>query len=141
VAGERFQFFPYREEDVLTSAGGPAAILRPTVDITLSRGDLESTVTALIDTGAPFTLFARGVGDLLGVPFDDGTAAPIRSHHIGGARREAQLDHVDLSLAAFDGLAWQAEVEFFLDDWRLPFAGSSGTPGSSTDGSSRSTTA
>jgi hypothetical protein len=39
------------------------------VDVRRSHGGLSIATKALIDTGAPRSVFPRGVGDLLGVEF------------------------------------------------------------------------
>jgi hypothetical protein len=127
VSENRFEIFPYREEDVLTTASRRVPILRPTLDVMLERLDLSVTVAVLIDTGAPFTLFAQGVGDALGVDWD--RDARRAEHTIGGGQHAAQLEHVRLTLPPFEDLSWETEVGFFVDDWTMPFAGVLGHEG------------
>jgi hypothetical protein len=122
-----FEIFPYREEDVYKNAGTALPILRPTVDVLLERGDLSVTVAVLIDTGAPFTLFAQGVGDALGIEWSH--TARRAKHTIGGGQHVAQLEHVWLTLPPFSELSWETDVGFFVDDWRMPFGGVLGHQG------------
>jgi hypothetical protein len=82
----------------------------------------------LLDTGAPFTLVNRGVADALGVDFDDRNARR-RWHHVGGARRQAQVELVSLALSPFTERAWETEVGFFVEDWQMPFAALLGQEG------------
>lgn len=128
MSGQRkFELFPYREEDVFKSSDLEIPILRPTVDVHLERQDLAITVTVLIDTGAPFTLFAQGVGDALGVVWDHDSRRA--KHTIGGGQHVAQLEHVRLTLPPFEELSWETDVGFFVSDWRMPFAGVLGHQG------------
>lgn len=58
-----YLLLPYREE-------GNPPVLRPTVDVRLEYGDTgDWTLRALIDTGAPITVFDRGAADAVGVRF------------------------------------------------------------------------
>ena len=124
----RFEIFPYREEDIITRPGGRFPILRPTVDVRLARDDLSAVVSVLIDTGAPFSLFARGVGDALDLDWDRADARRA-DHTIGGGQHVAQLEQLQLTLPPFEGLSWETEVGFFVDDWQMPFAGVLGHQG------------
>lgn len=103
-------------------------VLRPTVDVRLEVGDLEWTVRALADTGAPFTLFDRGTADALGVDFQR-TGAERRWHKIAGGQYEAQVEMVVLRLPPFDDLWWETDVDFFIPDWGMPFGGLLGQEG------------
>lgn len=98
------------------------------MDVTLAHADLDWTVRALIDTGAPYTLFDRGAGDALGVDFERSDARR-RWHKISGGTYLAQVEMVHLTLPPFDDLAWETEVDFFRTDWGMPFAGLLGTEG------------
>jgi len=61
--------FPYRAEERVVSGGGEVVqVARPTVEIVLTHEDRSWRVKALIDTGAPFTLFDRATADALGLP-------------------------------------------------------------------------
>jgi hypothetical protein len=65
--GSRYHIFPWREED--TVKGRP--VLRPTIDVQLTAGDMQVTTRALIDTGAPRTVFPRGIADALAIDLPD----------------------------------------------------------------------
>lgn len=92
-------------------------VLRPTVDVELAFADLKITTKALIDTGAPRTVFPRGVGDVLGIDFPDVGTVQI---DLMGRRWPATTASVSLLLRPFDDLGWEAEVDFVLDEG-LPF--------------------
>lgn len=123
-----FEVFPYREEDVFKRGSESFPIQRPTLNVELRRGDLDVTVSALVDTGAPFTLFARGVGEALGVDFGSRTALRA-DHHIGGDVHEAQLEHVLITLPPFAEMSWETEIGFFVTEWKMSFAGVLGHQG------------
>src|SRR3954451_14192808 len=93
----RFEIFAYREADKFRRAGVDLTLLRPLVEVRIARGDLSATVLALVDTGAPFTLFARGVADLVGIDFDD-PRARVAQHEIAGGTHQAQLEMAVLTL-------------------------------------------
>jgi len=84
-------------------------------------------VKALVDSGAPFTLFDRATADALGVPIR--SSGDRRSHTICGGRHLAQPESVTLTLPPFGDLTWEADVDFFVDDWGMPFAGILGEQG------------
>lgn len=94
-------------------------MLRPTVDVRLERADLAWTTKALIDTGAPSTVFDRGAGEALGFEF----APPRRDilHFLGGEQRWAQVETVILQLEPFQDMWWETEVSFLIDEWDMPF--------------------
>jgi len=85
-------------------------------------------VRALVDTGAPVTIFDRGTADALDVDFEK-LPRKMSRQKLGGKEREAQLERVTLTLSPFDDLRWDAEVGFLVEDWGMPFAGLLGTEG------------
>lgn len=88
------------------------------------------TTKALIDTGAPYTLFDRATGEALGVEFDRPSNRARRVwHRIAGGDYLAQIEIVVLRLQPFPDLWWETEVGFFLDDWGMPFGGLLGQEG------------
>ncbi|MFI7333433.1 hypothetical protein [Micromonospora aurantiaca (nom. illeg.)] len=115
--------FAYREE-------GNPPILRPTVDVQLylpPHG--EWTTRALIDTGAPITVFDRGAGDALLVRFDR-AGAETGSIAILGAQRQIQFETIDLCLANDPSYVWSARVAFIKDpSFQMVFQGILGTEG------------
>lgn len=115
--------FPYREE-------GNPPILRPTVDVRLSsEPDVEWTTRALIDSGAPLSVFDRGVAEALclnmsQVGAETGTIALL------GKRPTVQFEYVELSLPAYPGHSWEARVAFIRDrTFQMPFQGILGAEG------------
>lgn len=102
-------------------------VLRPTLDIIVERGDLSWGVRALIDTGAPHTMFDRGTADMLDIDFDSGTRR--EQFNLLGAPREAQVEEVTLMLPDFPDLSWKTEVSFLEDDLNLTWGGFLGTRG------------
>jgi hypothetical protein len=46
-----------------------------------------------------------------------------RLHRLAGSERWAQTEYVDMRLVntPFDDIWWQAEVDFLLDDWDMPY--------------------
>jgi len=98
------------------------------VEIVLSHEGKTWRVKALIDTGAPFTLFDRATADALGVPIR--RSGDRRNHTIGGGgSHPAQPERVKLTLPPFDDLTWETDVDFFVDDWGMSFAGVLGEHG------------
>lgn len=117
----RYHLFPYREEEkFLNQYGQEETALRPTVDVELSRGNLDWRVRALIDTGAPLTVFTRGAGEALDVDFSD-RSAPRRRVRLLGKLWDVLGQHVTLTLPPFSDLWWEAQVWFLLDDWDMPY--------------------
>lgn len=114
----RFHIFPWREEESLETG---RVILRPTIDVRLIGGSGRARANALIDTGAPVTVFPRGVGDLLGIelPSDgsDGDEVVIMLAH----RWPCIVRTVSLVLPPFNDLEWEASVRFSIEEG-LPFA-------------------
>ena len=88
------------------------------VDVQLSTSTYDRTTTkALIDTGAPRTVFPRGIGEIVGIDFPDDGEVNI---DLMGRRWPAITRQVDLLLRPFDDLGWSAAVDFVLDEG-LPF--------------------
>lgn len=120
---EAGHLFPYREE-------GNPPILRPTLDVRFqydANGDW--TCRALVDTGAPITVFDRGVADALGVRILP-AGAELGTVRLLGGTWKVQFETVDLSLPDAAGLTWTARVAFVLDQTlQMPFQGLLGTSG------------
>jgi hypothetical protein len=116
----RFRFFPYREEEPLR--GRTKRLPRPTVDVTLILGDLETAERSLIDTGSPRTVFSRGAGVALDIELPEaGSGAPnVKKLTFLGNDWEAISETVTLRLPPYDDLEWEAEVDFVLDE-SLPY--------------------
>jgi hypothetical protein len=98
----------------------PKRLERPTVDVLLSCGQLDFEFKALIDTGAPRNVFPRGCADALAIDLS-GTHKTVRQHELLGNRWDAVPVLVHLTLPPFHDLTWEAEVDFLLDDWPMPF--------------------
>ena len=118
MVNSRFHIFPWREEESLETG---KVILRPTVDVGLVSGSGRARANALIDTGAPITVFPRGVGDRLRIDFppdgSDGEEIVIMLGH----RWPCVVKTVTLVLPPFEDLEWDAPVRFSVDEG-LPFA-------------------
>ena len=113
--GSRFHIFPWREEEGFRGQ----SVVRPTLYVTLHSGDLHTTTKALVDTGAPRCVFPRGTGDALGVTFQSAHLAPT-TVVLMGREWPAVTELVRFDLPPFDGLAWEAEADFVLQEG-LPF--------------------
>jgi hypothetical protein len=115
--------FPYREE------GNPPS-LRPTLDIELRFGPNGLWRTsALIDTGAPITVFDHGTGQALLVRFNNAGAELGRIALLGGIRT-VQFECVELAIVADTSLHWTARVGFIMDPaFVMPFQGLLGNDG------------
>ncbi len=87
--------------------------MRPTVEVELSVVDLRITTKALIDTGAPRTVFPSGVADVLGIELPKTGTLDI---DLMGRRWPAITASVNLLLRPFDDLGWNADVDFVLDE-------------------------
>lgn len=94
-------------------------MLRPTVDVKLTYTSFGMATKALIDTGSPRIVIPRGVGDALGITFPRSTDPDLRHHYLMG-RRWPALTVLVTPLPPFNDLAWEAEVDFVLEDG-LPF--------------------
>jgi hypothetical protein len=113
---EIFHIFPWQDTEI--NAG--KVISRPMVDVRLSLGSEVASQKALIDTGAPVTMFPRGTADLLGLEMpDEGQTGDDR---IILMKREWQcvLHTVTLVLPPFHDVEWEAPVRFAVDEG-LPF--------------------
>lgn len=125
---ERFHIFPYREEERREGPDQtPVSVARPTVDVRLSSGDLEITVRALIDTGAPNTFFDSSVAEALQL-----NISPLRATRrvrVLGNVFPAEPTTVTLSLPPFDDICWETEVMVLAVELDLPFAGCLGSQG------------
>lgn len=96
----------------------------------LEYGDLSWSVRALIDTGAPYTIFDRASADALYIDLDQRQPGVRRRwHRIAGGDHQAQVEMVVLRLPPFEDLWWETEVDFLLSDLSLPFAGLLGQQG------------
>lgn len=121
--------FPYVEGDKFKAAGAdPIPVYRPLLGTWMNRRGLRWNVRALVDTGAPFTLFDRTAGIALGVDFDD-PHARREQHQLGGATHLAQYADVTLAIPPFAGLTWTAEIGFIMTEWEMPFGGLLGQEG------------
>ena len=105
-------------------------ILRPTISIRAAVGDRSWGFRALIDSGAPHTLFSRSTGDALGIDFSS-AIAEREQFSIAGSDRLAQLETVQLHIPYrdFAPFTWTAKAGFFLEDWEMPFFGLLGQEG------------
>jgi hypothetical protein len=115
AGASRFHIFPWREEE----GYGGKRLLRPTLFVTLSSGDLDTTTKALIDTGSPRCVFPRGAGEALSLDFPPPFEA-TRKVVLMGREWPAVTVPVWFVLQPFDDLGWEAEVDFVLDEG-LPF--------------------
>jgi hypothetical protein len=118
-----YRLLPYREE-------GSPPILRPTVDVRLEYGDTgDWTLRALIDTGAPITVFDRGAADAVGVRINH-AGAETGTIRILGGHWPVQFETVQLSLAVDPEYSWAARAAFVKSpDFQMPFQGLLGTEG------------
>lgn len=118
-----YRLLPYREE-------GNPPVLRPTVDVRLEYGDTgDWTLRALIDTGAPVTVFDRGAADAIGVRFNY-VGADTGAIRILGGHWQVQFEHVQLSLAVDHEYCWTARAAFVKSpELQMPFQGLLGTEG------------
>lgn len=83
------------------------------------NGENEWRTKALVDTGAPRTIFDRGAAEALGVDLSDRGAQ--RLHFLAGQELYAVPAMVTLTLPPFDDIYWETEVDFLLGDWNMPF--------------------
>jgi hypothetical protein len=110
--------FPWREEESLRSG---EVILRPTLDVEVSLGALGATTKALVDTGAPRSVFPRGVGDLLGLSFPSLRSSAPHKITLMGDDWPAITATATLRLQPFADVTWEADIDFVMDEG-LPFA-------------------
>jgi hypothetical protein len=84
---------------------------------------------ALIDTGAPITVFDRGAADAVGVRFNYAGAESGTVRLLGG-QWHVQFEIVQLSLPTDAAYAWSARVAFVKSpELQMPFQGLLGTEG------------
>ncbi len=95
-------------------------ILRPTVDVHLDFGQRHISSSALIDTGAPITLFPRAIGEALGIDFPGDGEPGDEYVTFLGHNWPCIVRPVELKLPPFQDLDWLADVRFVLED-ELPF--------------------
>lgn len=112
-----FHIFPWREKESLVTG---QVILRPLVDVRLQLSDEMTATEALIDTGAPVTVFQRGVGDMLDIDFPEPGEPGDTTVILFNREWPAVTRGVHLTLPPFEDLGWMAEVRFVLDEG-LPF--------------------
>lgn len=91
------------------------------MDVQLSLADLVTTTKALIDTGAPRSVFPRGIGDLLGLEFPTLRSDATTKVRLMGHEWPAITTTVNLLLSPFADQSWEAEVDVVVDEG-LPFA-------------------
>jgi hypothetical protein len=120
----RFHIFPYREEE--PRLGHPPAE-RPTVNLTVSSGIRDIRIRALVDTGSQSCIFGRAVADALEI--DVGPGGARRRLRILGDVHEAVTAHVTMDLPPFEGLSWEADAAFLVENLDLSFAGVLGQEG------------
>ncbi|HEV7719723.1 MAG TPA: hypothetical protein VGO60_00475 [Iamia sp.] len=82
---------------------------------------MTTATKALIDTGAPRTIFPRGTGDLLGIGFPDYPSQAETKIGLLGHRWNAVTTTVTLALHPHNEPTWEAEVDFVVEEG-LPFA-------------------
>ena len=121
----RFHIFPYREEE--PRSGQPPA-QRPTVNLTVSSENRDIRIRALVDTGSQACIFGRAVADALDINVGPGSA-PRRRLRILGDVHDAVMAHVTLDLPPFEGLSWEADAAFLVENLDLSFAGVLGQEG------------
>lgn len=112
-----FHIFPWREKESLATG---QTILRPMVDVQLELDGFKTGCDALIDTGAPLTVFERGVGDMLEIDFPEEGALGDTKVILFNREWPAVTRTVSLTLPPFADLGWEAEARFVLDEG-LPF--------------------
>lgn len=119
--------FPYREA---TSSLTGEPDFRPLLDVRLSYGpNAEWRTTALVDTGAPITVFDHGTGSALLVRFGNAGAETAMTKLLGQTLR-VQFEYVDLCLLQGSGPSWTARVGFITDPtFVMPFQGLLGNDG------------
>lgn len=97
-------------------------MLRPTLDVELSRAGLTWRMKALVDTGSPVCVFPRGAGEALGLHFASDALSPApRLVDMLGERWAAVPEVVDLTLPRFPTFNWEAEVLFLVKEWDMPY--------------------
>jgi hypothetical protein len=112
-----FHVCPWSEKESLLTG---EVILRPMVDVRLELGGRKIGAEALIDTGAPVTVFQRGVGDMLEIDFPELGEPGDTKVILFNREWPAVTRTVALTLPPFDDLGWMAQVRFVIDEG-LPF--------------------
>lgn len=120
----RFNIFKYREEE--PRPGGTPA-LRPTENLTVSSGEHDIRIRALVDTGSQSCIFGRAVADALEIDVGP-SRGPRRQLRLGGVH-DALIAHVTMDLPPFEGLRWEADAAFLVENLDLSFAGVLGQEG------------
>jgi hypothetical protein len=83
---------------------------------------------ALIDTGAPVTIFDSAIAEALGIRLQE-PGAVAEDVYLLGRLRKAERAMVNITLPPFDDVSWETEVLFLRDELDLAFAGLLGTVG------------
>jgi hypothetical protein len=92
------------------------------VDVVLSLSDLQTPATpALVDTGAPLTLFPRGMAELLEISLPDLRDPSVETVTMLRHDWPVYCTTVTLTLPPFEDMTWESGVRFALEDG-LPFA-------------------
>lgn len=88
----------------------------------IEANDLGLNVKALIDTGAPRTIFPRGFGEALGLEVPAFPSQGDRLHHLAGQPVHAVSEFVEFVIPQCPDLRWEAEVDFLIEEpGPLPF--------------------
>jgi hypothetical protein len=96
-------------------------VIRPTVDVEARSGLFGATTKALIDTGAPRCVFPKGIARLLGITLPAIPSQTTGKHVFLNREWHSITCDVDLSIRPFDDIAWNAGVDFVIEEG-LPFA-------------------
>jgi Aspartyl protease len=104
--------------------------LRPTLDVHLECAPTgDWTTKALVDTGAPITVFDRGTADALGIRIGQ-AGAETGMVALLGKVRSVQFADVDIQIVKHPEQSWSAPVAFIKDTtFQMPFQGILGTRG------------
>ena len=81
---------------------------RVTLHLAGATGERFQLMEALVDTGAPSTVFDRGAADAIGVRINN-VGARTTTVRLMGFSRPAQIETVDFSLPDIPGVAWTAD--------------------------------
>lgn len=98
------------------------------MDVVLGREEHDIRFRALIDTGAPVTIFDRGVAEALGIEMGR-PGAPVEDVYLLGSPRKAERAMIHIALPPFNDMAWETEALFLREELDLAFAGLLGTVG------------
>ncbi|HUZ44412.1 MAG TPA: hypothetical protein VMU63_08395 [Acidimicrobiales bacterium] len=91
------------------------------MDVLLSHGESDWQTRALVDTGAPRSVFSRGCAEALEIDLSPPYGNRLRTHEFIGKSWQAVTVHVHLTLPPFEDFTWQTEVDFLLAEWDMPF--------------------